>query len=88
MVERITREKFNIYMFTNMSRGILERCLDLSFNLKGTSIYYAFWFSRSKDVIEPLEMEQWFVNMEEMSQMGINVSVSRNTFDLIFICLL
>lgn len=32
-------------------------------------------------------MEQWFVNMEEMSQMGINVSVSSNNFNLISICL-
>ncbi|XP_052721885.1 valine--tRNA ligase-like isoform X2 [Crassostrea angulata] len=37
--------------------------------------------SRSKDVIEPLEMEQWFVNMEEMSQMGINaVKTKQLTF--------
>lgn len=32
-------------------------------------------------------MEQWFVNMEEMSQMGINVSVSGNIFNHILICL-
>eukprot|EP00105_Crassostrea_gigas_P020597 XP_011439421.1 PREDICTED: valine--tRNA ligase [Crassostrea gigas] len=37
--------------------------------------------SRSKDVIEPLVMEQWFVNMEEMSQMGINaVKTKQLTF--------
>ncbi|XP_061183849.1 valine--tRNA ligase-like [Saccostrea echinata] len=33
--------------------------------------------SRSKDVIEPLAMEQWFVNMEEMSAMAINVVKSK-----------
>ncbi|XP_062585889.1 valine--tRNA ligase-like [Saccostrea cucullata] len=33
--------------------------------------------SRTKDVIEPLAMEQWFVNMEEMSAMAINAVKSK-----------
>ncbi|XP_078325870.1 valine--tRNA ligase-like isoform X2 [Crassostrea virginica] len=37
--------------------------------------------SRSKDVIEPLVLEQWFVSMVEMSEMGINaVKTKQLTF--------
>lgn len=87
IVSRITHEKFGICMFINYV-GILGRFLYLLFNFrKVPGIYFSFWFSRSKDVIEPLVMEQWFVNMEEMSQMGINVSVSGNIFNHILICL-
>lgn len=87
IVSRITHEKFD-YLYVHKLCRNLARFLYLLFNFrKVPGIYFSFWFSRSKDVIEPLVMEQWFVNMEEMSQMGINVSVSGNIFNHILICL-
>ena len=46
-----------------------------------------FFCSRSKDVIEPLVLEQWFVSMVEMSEMGINVRMFGGIFLILLVVL-